>query len=101
MGLRSWLTPVASEAEAKRLKAAIRRNPDAYGVHYVIDVRQDVPLLPRGPVVAWSGDGNWSLTEHMPAKYHGDTVLLDDLLEVFPAWHEGEGPARFGKVLEG
>jgi hypothetical protein len=36
----------------------------------------------------------------MPEKYRARTVLLDNLLEVLPDWHEGEGPARFGEMLE-
>ena len=99
MGLRSWLTPLAEPGDWVFFKKAIRINPDAYGIHYVIEVTADIPLLQKGIWVAWSGDCTGSLTKYMPACFVDGTILIDNLLDEFPAWHEEPGPERFGTLL--
>lgn len=49
MGLRSWLTPVADLAELEQFKTLVKKNPLAYGIAYVIDLHQPVPLLSFRP----------------------------------------------------
>ncbi len=99
MGFRAWLTRVEVTGDWDFLKKAIEINPLAYGVEYIIDIAEDIPELCKGIWVAWSGDCSCSLTEFMPAMFIDCTVHLDDVLDTFPAFHEGNGPTDYGKYL--
>jgi hypothetical protein len=48
MGHRAWLTKVESPGEWDFLRNAIRINPLASGVSYIIDVTEEIPKLSRG-----------------------------------------------------
>ena len=51
-------------------------------------------------IIAWSGDGNWSLREcNLPSKSKAGTWFLDNYLDEVPDWHDGEGPVRYGSFL--
>jgi hypothetical protein len=56
MGLCSWLTRLEHEEDLAFFKEAIRHNPAAYRIHYVLDLDMVVPKLGTGLVAAWSGD---------------------------------------------
>jgi len=100
MGLRSWFTRVEAPGEWEFLKKAIRINPLADGVTYIIDITEDTPGLSRGIWVAWSGDSNWSLTKYMPAMFTDHTVMLEAVLDKCPTFHKGNGPEDYGKYLK-
>ena len=100
MGLRSWFTRVEVPGEWDFLKKAIRINPLADGVSYIIDIADDTLGLTKGIWVAWSGDTNSSLTKYMPTMFTNRTVMLEAVLDKFPAFHKGNGPEDYGKYLE-
>ena len=100
MGYRSWLTPIDSREQWECLQKALQDNRLAYGISYVIHADADVPLIGGKVVVAWAGDTNCSLYEEMPEAVHNDTLSLDNVLDAFPAWHQGDGPTKCGKMLE-
>lgn len=78
MGLRSWITTVSTAKEFKDLRRAIKKNDVAYGVHYVALMKPGVPRLGGKMIVAWSGDGQYSL-EQMSGPVKARTLLLDNL----------------------
>lgn len=94
MGYRGWFTQVSPEKLAE-FRDDIRRNPNAYGIYYVIDIAADIQLFRKGLWAAWSGDGDGSLSRDMPRKYLRDTVYLDDVLEKYPDWRAD--PGRYGR----
>jgi len=100
MGLRSWFTNVERPGEWDLLRKAISTNPIANRGSYIIDIGDDTPGLPKGIWVAWSGDGNSSLTEYMPDMFIDRTLYLDAVLDQFPAFHYGNGPEDYGKYLK-
>ena len=99
MGLRSWLTPLSESGDWTFFKKAIHINPYSFGIHYVIEVTQEIPIINKGIWVAWSGDCTSSLTKFMPGHFVDSTILVDNLLDCFPAWHEDPGPGQFGTFL--
>ena len=99
MGLRSWLTPLSESGDWTFFKKAIHINPYSFGIHYVIEVTQEIPIIYKGIWVAWSGDCTSSLTKYMPGHFVDSTILVDNLLDCFPAWHEDPGPGQFGTFL--
>ena len=99
MGLRSWLTPLTESGDWTFFKKAIHINPYSFGIHYVIEVTKEIPIINKGIWVAWSGDCASSLTKYMPGHFVDSTILVDNLLDCFPAWHEDPGPEQFGTFL--
>jgi hypothetical protein len=101
MGLCSWLTKVDDEHDLEFFKTALQHNPVAYRIHYVLRLTTPVPKLGTGLVVAWSGDGSYSLSYYMPDKYFppSRTLSLDDLVSAFPAWLQGDGPEKYGTYV--
>ena len=99
MGLRSWLTPLSESGDWTFFKKAIHINPYSFGIHYVIEVTKEIPIINKGIWVAWSGDCASSLTKYMPGHFVDSTILVDNLLDCFPAWHEDPGPEQFGTFL--
>jgi hypothetical protein len=94
MGYRGWFTQVNPENLAE-FRDDIRRNPNAYGLYYVIDIAADIQIFRKGFWAAWAGDGDGSLSRDMPGKYLKDTVYLDDVLEKYPDWRAD--PDRYGR----
>jgi len=99
MGLRSWLTPLSESGDWTFFKKAIHINPYSFGIHYVIEVTKEIPIINKGIWVAWSGNCTSSLTKYMPGHFVDTTILVDNLLDCFPAWHEDPGPEQFGTFL--
>lgn len=99
MGLRSWLTPVRSKKEWVKVSKSIDENPYANGIHYVLKIEKEgTPFDIGDVVVAWSGDGNYSLRELKPKRLQRESYFLDSFLqELCPEYHdEPGGPGKYG-----
>jgi hypothetical protein len=44
VGLRSWLTRLSESGDWTFFKKAIHINPNAFGIHYVIEITQNIPI---------------------------------------------------------
>lgn len=102
MGLRAWLTPVSGKKNYRQALRAIKANEYAYGVAYALRVEKDGTPFKIGDIlIAWSGDTNYSLRAcHLPSESKANTWFLDNYLEEVPDWHEGEGPIKYGSLLD-
>ena len=98
MGLRSWMTPVFSKDD---LDKVVEYAESHYGISYVIQItKKGTPFDPGDVWVAWSGDGSSSLEDLEPLHCREKTLLLDNLLNEFPKWHQGKkGPEKYGKLI--
>jgi len=102
MGLRSWLSPIATKQQWLTASESIEKGTHSNGIHYVIRLEKDIPHFRAGElVVAWSGDGSSSVECLKPKAVRDRTWLLDNYLEEFPDWHsEPGGPNKFGKAMK-
>lgn len=99
MGFRSWLTPIEDLAEWEEFSAALEVNDYSHGLDYAIVLDDAVEPFPQGLIAAWSGDGNLSLGEGMPAQFRDRTALLDN----YPAFQDprGLGTLMYGDEVAG
>jgi hypothetical protein len=101
MGRRSWLSPVYSELDYKKVIKFAETYND--GVYYVIQITKEGkhPWKLGDVIVAWEGDGSSSIYGLKPDISYNETRLLDVLLDHYPAWHSGKkGPEKFGKFIK-
>jgi hypothetical protein len=100
MGLRSWLTPVYSEPDFKKVIKFIEKYND--GVWYVIQITKKGkhPYKLGDVLIAWSGDGSSSKYGLKPNISYAKTYLLDSFIDYYPNWHSGKvGPQKYGKYI--
>ena len=84
MGLRSWYTPVYTYETFKKVVKSIKKNPYAYGIHFILKLNKDAsPFKAKGLLIAWSGDGSSSLEHLKPLESRAETCLLDNLSSKF------------------
>lgn len=101
MGLRSWLTPVYSESDYKKVVEYAERF--YYGVEYVIQITKEGkhPWDVGDVIVAWSGDGSDSIFGLMLHYISSTSMSLEYFLERYPNWHFGKlGPQKYGNYIE-
>jgi hypothetical protein len=84
MGLRSWVTPAFTYTIFNQLIKNIKKNPNSYGINFIIKLKKDSLPFEKGQVlIAWSGDGNSSLDFLKPIISRNYTQLLDNLNSKF------------------
>jgi hypothetical protein len=96
MGYRGWFTKVERD-DLENFRGLIRKNPNAYGIYYTIDVAVDLRPFTKGLWVAWTGDGDGSVNQDMPnwVRDPQRTIFLDDVLTLHPDWRKD--PGRYGR----
>lgn len=102
MGHRSWLTPVYSELDYKKVIDWVEKY-SSYGVSYVIQINKEgkIPFKNGDVLIAWSGGGSWEINGLKPSYCRKNTILLDNFLDDFPSWHSGKkGPGKYGNLLK-
>ena len=83
MGLRSWFTQVDSFDIFKKVVKAIKNNPDAYGINFILKLNNSgSPFMANSVLVAWSGDTIQS-KNGLPIDALRWTYSLDELNSKF------------------
>jgi hypothetical protein len=100
MGLRSWVTPAYTYTIFNQLVKNINKNPNSYGINFIIKLKKDSLPFEKGQVlIAWNGDGNSSLDYLKPVISRNYTQLLDNLNVKFQKNPNAIGDLIFNEEL--
>jgi hypothetical protein len=100
MGLRSWVTPAYTYTIFNQLLKNINKNPNSYGINFIIKLTKDSLPFEKGQVlIAWNGDGNSSLEYLKPVISRNYTQLLDNLNVKFQKNPNALGDLIFNEEL--
>jgi hypothetical protein len=87
LGRRTWFTRIESISEFRELLNALAQSSDnMFGYsepEYFIKVDVDGPFLRGSVMVAWVGDGDWTIRK-LPYYLRQQTELLDMVYQKFP-----------------
>jgi len=93
MGLRSWYTQVETYDMFKKVVKAIKKNPEAYGINFILKLNNRAfPFKQNSILVAWSGDTSDS-KNCLPYEVLISTYLLEELSSKF-----SKKPDKIGQI---
>ncbi len=104
MGRRSWLTRVDSVIEFRDAMESLAKPSDnlfGYSIpEFFLKVNDDGPFPVRSVIIAWVGDGDWTI-RRLPYYLRQQTELLEALYRKFPRLEgDPDWPKKYGTVYE-